>query len=105
MESLYAFGWVLNFRKTIDPNKLCDNKLYKIFPDLNNMDSSVKFRELSKLRSIKEIIEVTDLYYCAHWCLIEYKNNQELGYVITERRKVLEWINGNAEWNDVSLDT
>ncbi len=111
VEALNAFAWALGFVKAIAFDSVCDNRLVKCFPDLKNNESSTRYREKAKLRSINQIIPVSDLAYCLHWALVDSSlNDKELSvyidsHVIIERRRALEWMLGTDDWDEISLDT
>lgn len=109
LESLWAITWATNLIKDLSFNQKVGNELASLSPNLQIDDDGHKYINFMKLRSIKSIYMMLDLYYRLHWWLNNAKQekkssgNIDIG-VITSRRKALEWIlNSNLEWDDVDL--
>lgn len=74
-------------------------------------DSAKLWSQGLSLRSESEIIAAGDLSYRIHWAVINsqihHKNPPGLvpAYVVVERRRALEWILQENDWDDVVLDT
>ncbi|MEP4546185.1 MAG: DUF4272 domain-containing protein [Saccharospirillum sp.] len=111
VEALYSFSWSLNQFTHLDFSRECPDNLVKVYPDLIAMESDVRFRENTKLRPVQELIEMCDLAYCMHWGIkqadidgVKLKTALDL-FMAPERRRALEWMLGNEEWDEVPLDT
>lgn len=110
-ESYWALVWVLGLIDDIKmSDEICDcEKAIALF--VENEDYN-EFKKSCKLRSIDEILDMTDLYFRYHWACVEksIKPETEIGNinpdVVIERRKALEWvISDEYDWNNISLDT
>ena len=71
-----------------------------------------EFKKSCRLRSIEEILDMTDLYFRYHWACVEKRLKPETQTgnlnpdVVIERRKALEWvISDEYDWNDIALNT
>lgn len=71
-----------------------------------------EFKKSCRLRSIDEILDMTDLYFRYHWACVEKRLKPETQTgnlnpdVVIERRKALEWvISDEYDWNDIALNT
>lgn len=111
VEGLWAFSWALRVVPALDFSKACDDSLVRLLPNLKTGESSMRFRQQASLRSLEEIVSACDLAYCLHWAV-----NQALldgvptpgkvpAHVVIERRRALEWVLSEEEWDAVSLDT
>lgn len=111
VEALCAFAWALNFLPILDFGKTCPDYLVTIFPNLKVNEPSTRFRQKSMLRPVGEIIQASDIACCLHWAIVEAELDRKSypgkapTYVITERRRALEWILSIDDWDEVSLDT
>ncbi|MCG8543941.1 MAG: DUF4272 domain-containing protein [Alphaproteobacteria bacterium] len=111
VEGAHALAWSLNFVASLDFDDYCADDLVKLIPDLKVGESSASFRARAKLRGLDEIVSACDLAYCLDWAVVEASlGNKELPgpigpYVITQRRRALEWMLAAEDWDEVSLDT
>ena len=111
IEALNTFSWLLGYVSDFDFSILCGNDLIKKFPDLRRGEDSKSYIENSSLIGIEEVISMTDLAYCIHSSIVNEqlegkKHYREIPpYVIVERRRALEWVLSNDDWDDVKLDT
>jgi hypothetical protein len=110
-ESLLALAWALGFIKKLDFGRHCALSLSAAFPKPRLGESSDAFRQSAKMRAVSDIVEALDLAYCLHWSI----RNEELQgrivshavdpHVVIERRRALEWILSNEDWDSVPMDT
>ena len=111
VEGVHAFAWSLKFVASLDFDDFCTDDLVKLIPDLKAGESSASFRARAKLRGPEEIGSACDFAYCLDWAVVNASlGNKELpgpigAYVITERRRALEWMLADEDWDEVSLDT
>lgn len=59
----------------------------------------------ARLRDTREFHQQLDFYYCLHHALRSGQQIDVSMSVVTERRRALEWVLSDEEWDDVSLDT
>jgi hypothetical protein len=110
VESIWALAWAIGFVDDLDFSSYCAPTLVTLLPDLKTGERSAEFRRKAHLRTCEEVAEVLDLAYCLHWGIRQSsidRNPSPLpvdDYVITERRRALEWLLSNAEWGEVLLD-
>lgn len=110
-ECLYSLGWALGLCNEIRLDQYVPIDLALKFPDIRKSEMADKIDPDVKIRSVREILEMLDLYYCIDWAIkneliISKRSPGKLPYiVIRERRKALEWIVSDNDWDDVSLDT
>ncbi len=110
-EGLHVLLWSLGYiDELVYPNKMCNvADDVKIIYQLGYE----KFREASKLRSKKEILDQADLILRLNWACVNarVKNEKAPGglnsSVIYERHYALNWLIKylNQDWDDVSTDT
>lgn len=109
-ESCHVFLWALGFvDKLAYPDVVCN-----VADDggiIWHLTAS-EFREKAKLRTVKEILDETDLIYRLHWaCRDAYLNGREIPSgldtsVVRERHYALNWLTCYAEdWDDITTDT
>jgi hypothetical protein len=110
-ECLWVFAWVLGRVERLDFAQPAPDYLVTLYPDLKKSESSAQWREHLSLRPQAEVLAACDLAYCLHWAINQSRVNGRKRtaslkpYVIVERRRALEWLLGQAEWDDVELDT
>lgn len=111
VESVWAFAWACGYHDNLDFSDSCADDFIQMLPDLNSQESVDTFSAQAEIRSKPEIEEALDLAYCIHWSVREAQreNRKPPGNVppnvIEQRRKALEWLLGDVEWDDVTLDT
>lgn len=111
IEGMWALAWGLSLADHLDINKECDDNFVDVFPDIQKDEISIHFKNSCKLRSIEEIVSMCDLYYCLHWASRQAELEQkQLSLVLSsidikERRRALEWMLCDEEWDKVQLDT
>jgi len=110
-EGLWIIVWVLSFIEKIDFMKECTDKLAFLMPNIIKSEDSMDFRNSAKLRTMEEILQELDLSYVLHWAIRQTqlegkKIPKKLKYhVVYERRRALEWLVSDEEWDEISLDT
>jgi hypothetical protein len=110
-EALLALAWTLGIVEALDFAKPCDTSLAGAFPKPRNNETSLNFRNRAALRRPDQIAAALDLAYCIHWA-IRNERFSHVGnahrvdrYVVEERRKALEWLTSEGEWDEICLDT
>ena len=107
IESLWMLAWCTNLIANMDYAEYCGDYLSDLMPSIESMNSKVSFMRTLDLRSIDEVSEALDLAYCLNWGAIEIRvNNTKTPvkvreYVIEYRRKALEWLVSEEEWDIV----
>lgn len=109
-EGLYVFAWLLGHLEDFDLLSRCPDTLVGLYPNLKVGEPSNKFSLESSLIKSDKIIEQLDLAYCLHWSLVHNRLKGNLSplpalSMLAERRKVLEWVCSDDDWDDISLDT
>lgn len=111
VEGLFAFAWALSLVSELDFSKHCPGNFYSLFPNIKLDENASAFRNRCALRSVWELVSALDLAYCLHWCLkdasLEGKGSAlpVQAHVIVERRRALDWILSDADWDELTLDT
>lgn len=111
VESLWVLCWALGLVNVLDFGQICGDNLVGLFPDLKVDADPDPFVAKAELRPQEEIAQALDLAYCLHWSINQASLSggdvpgQIPSYVVIERRHALEWLAGDADWDEVSLDT
>jgi Domain of unknown function (DUF4272) len=110
IEGMWALTWVLGLVEQLDFWSYCSESFASLMPDVIVNESSARISAASNLRSVDEIVAALDLAYCLHWNVrqaqFDRRQIQTLeSYAIIERRRALEWVVGDEEWDSISLDT
>lgn len=120
LENMWALSWVLGFK--IEPSVLVGQlpdevTRAMVYDFLPGLDSSISdLLSTNRARSIEEVIELEDLYYCTHNAVRSAQLGENTvpsnyhpiidGGAVHERRHSLTWcISPNVEWSDVDLST
>lgn len=110
-ESLWAFSWIIGKVEKINFSSACDDGLVRLLPDLLKGEPPAAWMRGLQLRQEADIIAACDLSYRIHWAirdahLLGRKSpGQILPYVVIERRRALEWMLQESDWDSVILDT
>lgn len=111
VESLWALAWGLSLVDALNFSRECDDNFVELLPNLHSLQSSREFRSRVILRSVDEVMAKCDLAYCLHWSVRQNMLDNKIlpgtvpPYVVIERRRALEWLLADEEWDDISLDT
>jgi len=111
VEGINALLWALGFVQKIPFDQECSDELVYLLPDMKSSAPSAPFREAASLRPLAEVLAADDLAYCLHWALRESQLSgrplpgKVRPYVIVERRRALDWMLSNEDWDDLALDT
>ena len=108
VESLYILAWALGLVNDIDFNINIPNNLAKSI-SLNTGDTIIEFKKrCSKIPTSKILLKL-DYAYCIDWVNTELyiTKNEEYAYpyVIKQRRRALEWMAYESQWDEIVLDT
>jgi len=110
-ESCFILMWVLGIIDNLPfPSDACDvEQIIKPIAESNTFEEVLS---KCKVRDIEEILDELDIEYRYHWVCVEkrcFDPNAKIGNlnseVIYERRRALEWLFCDEDWNDISLDT
>lgn len=107
MEALWALGWATSLFRALDYARICGPELAMIFGELDDARDVRALRKRSRLRRHDEVLAACDLARCLHRGLeIAARKRMSLPgkiqpHVILERRKALEWLLGEEEWDEV----
>jgi hypothetical protein len=108
VERLWALLWVLGKVDTIaNPNTLCDTTyIHSLFRNPTGTLIPSDFMKQTRLRSLDEILDLTDLYLRLNWYCIEQHLNHEAcclvhSRVVYERLYALQWVLNyqNSAWD------
>ena len=113
VEALWALTWASGYHGNLDFSTSCSNDLVSILPNLKINESSITFRQSCTPRSVEEIARMLDIAYCLHWAVRHLRlqgrhsdtNTRIPDQIIIERRRGLEWLVGDEDWDSVPLDT
>ncbi|MFG0293753.1 MAG: DUF4272 domain-containing protein [Phycisphaerales bacterium JB050] len=111
VETIWAMSWGLQLVRKLNFAKECSDKLVKLLPDPREFAPLDEFSNRCKLRSVTELLRATDLAYCLHWSIMQaYLNGKAAPgrvppLVVVERRRALEWLISEDDWDEVCMDT
>jgi hypothetical protein len=111
VESIWALAWSICVVPVLDFSRPCADDFVFALPDIKRGASTEEFRKKATMRALSEILPACDLAYCLHWAI---RDAQLRGvslpgkvdrHVVIERRRALEWLLHDANWEDIPLDT
>jgi hypothetical protein len=111
VEGLWALAWAVELVSGLDYFRDCNPNFVTLLPNLKLDAPSAPIRTNAKLRSIEDIAAECDLGYCLHWAIRQSAINRKLPpavlkeYLVVERRRSLEWLLSDDDWDAISLDT
>ncbi|MDR3443567.1 MAG: DUF4272 domain-containing protein [Legionella sp.] len=111
VDALWALVWATNLINDLSFNQPVGDELAGLSPNLQVEADGTKYESTMQLRSIKAIYQTLDLYYRAHWWVLNAtREGQPTGdaalYAVIERRRALEWLlNSDSAWDTVDLST
>lgn len=111
VEALWAFAWYLRCHETLDFSKICADNLINMMPDLKADTPAQPYLDKLAVRETSELLQACDLAYCLHWGAREAELTRRAIpkavpiQVIEERRRALDWLISDQDWDEVSLDT
>lgn len=111
VETLWALAWSLDLVKVMDFTAICDDEFVHQMPDLMSAETFDGWRAKASLRSVQEVMGQCDLAYCLHWVVRQSILDRRLppaglrDGVIAPRRRALEWITSDEDWDLVDLST
>jgi hypothetical protein len=111
IEGMWGLAWALGLVPQLDFGKACDDAFASLLPNLKQGETSMSLRQRSELRTSEEVVGACDLAYCLHWAIRHAQvakgtvPGRVQAYVIEERRRALEWLLSDEEWDEVTLDT
>lgn len=110
-DALFLLLWyvgVIKDMKLVDP--LVSN-LVSYVPDMRVMEGSANFRREVEFKSPESLYQMADLAYLLHWSVVNarihgVKIPAKINPIsLIERRRAMEWLLSNSDWDNVSLDT
>jgi hypothetical protein len=111
VEALWALAWAMSLVPVLDFSQPCGDDFIVMLPDLKRNERSARLRRRAKPRAAGELLQALDTAYCLHWALrqAELEGRRPPGrvepYMIVERRRALEWLFSDEEWDEVLLNT
>ncbi len=111
VEGMWALSWALGLVPRLDFSKGCDNQFALLLPNLKVLQPATLLRSKVNRPSFSEVVEACDLAYCLHWGIQQVRLTGEampskvVPYVVIERRRALEWLICDDDWDSLSLDT
>jgi hypothetical protein len=113
-ESIWAIAWALQFVGNLDFQRMCEDHLVNLLPNLKVNESSEGWRARANLRPVEEILCACDLAYCVHWAsrqrALEGRTVPTVApglspWIIEPGRRALDWMLSNEQWTEVNPDT
>lgn len=112
VEGAWALAWALRLAPALDPWAGADAAFVRVLPDLKVDERTTRLRKSAgSLRSGEELLPALDLSYCLHWAVRDAAltasppPGELIPYVIVERRRALEWLVSDEQWDNLALDT
>lgn len=109
VEAIWVLCWMIGVVHEVDVFTVCSNDLVHMTPDLKAAEPAASFRQKAELRGTEELATKLDLLYCLHWCLCDARLKNKafplFPNLVTERRRALEWVLFEEDWETMSLDT
>ena len=111
VEGLWALAWVMSIVDQLDFWSHCSNDFVRMLPDLRIGEDTTRTLASAKLRTTADTVAACDLHYCLHWKIRDAQLRglrppiTSMAYWIVERRRALEWVLYQDDWDNISLDT
>lgn len=111
IEGLFALAWACSLEESYEPCMELPNDLQSHFPSIKRGDRTEQFKNGIVFRPVAEVLAALDLYYCLHSyardnLLAGEKSQLPISInSIMERRRAIEWLFNNNDWDEISLDT
>jgi hypothetical protein len=111
INGLWVLCWAVGAMPTLDVAGSVPETLVHSIPAIPKDESAGPFRRRAKLRSAGEILDHCDLAYCLHWALRDARlRGRRLPRTpeyeqVYERRRALEWLLCDEDWDEVTMDT
>ncbi|MGH2941193.1 MAG: DUF4272 domain-containing protein [Solirubrobacteraceae bacterium] len=106
-EALHALLWALGIVEDLPPDRMCPRQ--PVYEQLAPGLDPGRARDDVQLRPLAQIAAMLDFYYCLHWHARKAQYHGDVwDYeiapgVVLERRRALEWLFQDAQWEDVDL--
>lgn len=114
-EGIWTLCWALGIIDELGPaNQMADLNTIpqEDYPIVSQVDPNTFIEKAHNIRSPKEILDATDLYYRLNWACVDARlNGNEMTAVhpgvVYERQYALNWLVNymGQDWDDVSCDT
>lgn len=107
IESLWMLAWCTCLINEMNFAEYCGDFLSDLMPSIANCDPVVPFIRALEMRPHEIIVEALDFAYCLNWSMINARENSQpppgkvREYVIEYRRKALEWVVSEEQWDKV----
>lgn len=115
VDALFALAWAAQLMPELDFAKETPKTLINSLPHPKVWGSITKFvRQKLLLRPKDELLAATDLAYCIHWAIQDSIVGGRLPpgppdhlhpVFIIQRRRGLEWLVSNCDWDETPMDT
>ncbi len=110
-EAIWLLLWVINKVDTVDlPNEeICISQILELLPDF--MTDTKDFVQFATIRTVSEILDLSDLTYRLHWATrhTELNNLETLDLnssIVQERHYASNWVTYyEVNWDDITTDT
>lgn len=110
-ETMWALAWAVRWVDALDFWRPCDGDFVHRLPDLKVQEPRRSFEAHALIRPVEHVAEALDLAYCLHWVTVDAAlgrrslplQNRPAG--LLGRRHALEWMLGQDDWDEISLDT
>ena len=110
-EAIWLLLWVINKVDTVDlPNEeISISQILELLPDF--MTDTKDFVQFATIRTVSEILDLSDLTYRLHWATrhTELNNLETLDLnssIVQERHYAINWVTYYEDnWDDITTDT
>lgn len=112
-EALWLLAWAIgSVEEFAAPTAQIDvDEILRVIPGF--ADSTRDFVESATMRTVEEVLAMSDFLYCAHWAIRNRRLEADcrvgdlISGVVMERHYAVNWLTryGNAEWDEVTCDT
>ncbi len=107
---MWALAWAVRRVGALDFWRPCDDNFVHKLPNLKVQEPRRSFEARASIRPVEEVAEALDLAYCLHWVVVDAtlgrrslpSQNRPAG--LLGRRYALEWMLGQDDWDEISLD-
>lgn len=112
IEAIWALYWSCGFADMeFCFDRPCPKDLVARLPELKKEEAAERLRSRAILRDVQQVVQMADTAYCIDWAMTQLAldGKKSAGtipqFAVRERRRAMDWLLENEDWDKLSLDT